>query len=426
MFAELRKIFDYLTKDEQGKSTRNWIFLLFFLVVVLALLNKFVIVNWIDDAYFMRQWALSHLTFREDINPYRRDIASVLRNSFPEIFPSEPNENFVFQLPIFQLFIFYPFTFIRDTAWAQTIWMTINQLLVAACVFLFTKTIKWDLNRRNLLILLGTSLLFHFVLTNILRGNIATIQLTFVLGTLYYYERREQLKSGIYLGLLAIDPFHFLLAYIFLLWFFFRKGEGSIITWAIITLILLSIAGVVFQSDWPIQLLRNLVLENNFFPFISYADALQNNLDIIGPRIILNYIPMFFIVWIVYEWLRSPKRTFYQEFWLIGLSFILNPLFVMRADAHGEILIYPVYLFIIFLWMTRSRGIFNWIIVGFSGMLSVVAPLINQILTVVRGEGFVSNETILLVNVLFLWIMMYWVRWWVLKDYSSENERLSV
>jgi len=422
MINEIKRFFRFLFEEEMG---RKIIFRILFgagLIAALLFFNKLILIKWVEKEYFSTHWALSRLAFREGVNPYQDDITSLISNSFPDVFPSNSTDNFLFQLPIFQLFLFYPMTFIRDFDWALTIWLTINQLLIMVNMLLLFRIFSIGQPKIFLAACTGFSFLFFSNFQNLLQGNIAIIHLSLLLLSIYYYKKNKLVAAGILLGLTGIEPFHFIVAGGFFILLMFYERKKSAVFWTIISVALLTISGIIFHSSWVLQFARNILSERSFFPLISYSSALLRKWDLaIQGVLLVNTIPVFLLLWMFYEFLRTPKNTQMQKWWLLGLGFIMNSLILMRRDSYTEILFLPVYMFIITLWIKRSKGIFNWIVITISILLSTLLPLLNYLAVKVYDKSLLTGQLIYFWNISYLLIMLYWVRLWILKDYSEQE-----
>jgi hypothetical protein len=313
-------------------------------------------------------------------------------------------------------------TFIRDFDWALTIWLTINQLLIMVNMLILFRIFSIGQPKIFLVACTGFSFLFFSNFQNLLQGNIAIIHLSLLLLSIYYYKKNKLVAAGILLGLTGIEPFHFIVAGGFFILLMFHERKRSAVFWTIISVALLTISGIIFHSSWVLQFARNIVSERSFFPLISYSSALLRKWDLaIQGVLLVNTIPVFLLLWMFYEFLRTPKNTQMQKWWLLGLGFIMNSLILMRRDSYTEILFLPVYMFIITLWIKRSKGIFNWIVITVSILLSTLLPLLNYLAVKVYEKSLLTGQLIYFWNISYLFIMLYWVRLWILKDYSEQE-----
>jgi hypothetical protein len=426
MLNDLKNFLQFLSTEKEGKKLIKWFFTFFIVAILLITLNKAIINQYLDQDYFVNHWALARLTFQEGVNPYQRDIFNIMRNGFPKVFVDGIYSDFIFQLPIYQLFLFFPFAYIKDVHWAVIIWLTVLQLILLGSTIVFIRMYKIELSLGKKIVFACFALLFYPNFINLLMVNLAIVHLSFFLLSLYFYQEKKFIISGILLGLLSIDPFHFFVPIITFLFLILNDKRITVIYWAIITIILLIIAGVIFQPSWILEMTRNVVLERNFYPFLSYSEAFSNKIELSIKSPLIEIIPIALLLWISYEFIRTPKATSTQKTWILCFSFLLNSIILLRNDPHTEILFFPVYVFIVALWTNRSKGIFNWIISGTTVVISVLIPYTNIAIDKILKREFISDQTLFLINLIFMVIMLYWVRLWLINDFTDQNREPSI
>ena len=130
---------------------------------------------------------------------------------------------------------------------------------------------------------------------------------------------------------------------------------------------------------------------------------------------------MIIFFWLIYEWLRNPKETSAQEFWLISLAFTLNPLINMWDSFYATIGYMVVFVYTISLWYERSTSKFRIFIAVLYGLVLFILPIIQ---TLVQKQVPTSQDLYsynLFVTLLLLF-NLYWVRLWVMNPYYSINK----
>jgi hypothetical protein len=162
------------------------------------------------------------------------------------------------------------------------------------------------------------------------------------------------------------------------------------VAWFTISIVLLSLLGIIFDSGWILKFLRNNFLEGSFFPFIDYSSAFLN-------------------------WM--PKQTENQLFWILSLAACINPFVIMRENNYASILLVLPIIFLVYLWENHSSGSINKVIYGILALIAVIFPLA----TLVFPQSFqlIGNfHSINLINSLIFTLMLYWIRWWVVIPYD--------
>ena len=135
MLNDIKKYYSFLIKNEEGRGTKNKIFLILIIILALFLINKFFLVNYANSEYFQIYSALSKLLFFKGISPYSKDISSILVNYFSTQGEFLSFNKIIFQLPIYQLIFYLPFSFIPSLNWSFLLWLTINQSIFLLCIW---------------------------------------------------------------------------------------------------------------------------------------------------------------------------------------------------------------------------------------------------------------------------------------------------
>jgi hypothetical protein len=101
----------------------------------------------------------------------------------------------------------------------------------------------------------------------------------------------------------------------------------------------------------------------------------------------------------------------------LSLAICINPFIIMRENNYASVLYLLVFTFILFLWATRSTGLINKIIYSILLIISVLLPILGFVYP--SYFKFLSDfQSINFINSVILLLMLYWVRWWVVKPYD--------
>lgn len=422
MFNDVKKYFSYIFKNEEGKGTKNKIFFVLIIFSALFLINKYFLFKISDRENFQIYTALSDLLFFKGISPYSKDISSILENYFSTRGAFLNSHQIIFLLPIYHLIFYLPFTFIPDINWSLSLWLTINQCIFLLCIVNCLKILKWEPKGWSMKIILGVSLITYFGITNFLAANTSIFQLFFLVLSLKTLFSEKYIFAGLLLGLATVDPFNFLLPFFIIMAFIFSLKQLEPVVWTFISVVLLSLGGIIFDSGWILKFLRNIFLEGSFFPFIDYNHALLNWISKLSPGGIINFIPIILLILLFIEFFRLPKQSTNHLFWMLSFASCINPFFIMRETNYSSILYVLPIIFIVYLWENHSAGLINKVIYGIIGITAVVLPMAALLFP--GSFRFLSNfHSINLINSFFLIIVLYWTRWWVVIPYDYlENK----
>jgi hypothetical protein len=417
MLNDIKKYISYLTDNNEGKESRKRGILIFFLVICLFLFNYFYLSRFADRFNFQVQSALSQLVFFKGISPYSQNISSTLANYFSAhswIFKTFSN---LFQLPIYQLIFFLPFSIIPDQTWSFSIWLTINQCLLLLSIEIFTQIFMWKPKNWIKTALMASALITFFGISNIFEVNTSVIQIFFLVIGLKSFFSENYIVAGLSLGIASVDPYNFFVPIIVILAFVISNKQFELLLWFIISTAMLSLTGSIFDSEWILKMVKNLLLRGSFYPFIDYNHALLNWILKLTPGDLINFVPILLLIWIFVEYSRIPKQNPNQLIWLLCLVSCINPFIIMRETNYAAVLYLIPLIFIIYLWNFHSSGLINKVLYGILFFTSVVIPTV--ILLFPGYFRFLANfHSINLINSILMIIILYWVRWWVVKPYD--------
>ncbi len=386
MFREINHFFEYLNTDNDGKIIRNRIVIIILVIVITIIFNRFVLSPFISDDLRV-SLNQSKLIFVNGKSPYDLEIQNYIKG-IAEDERWVLNTKFEYGYPLFQLLIYLPFAVIPDYLWASAFFLTINQICIILIIHMLFQILGWKpkiVERISVYLLSATVI---FIQANMFSGKTSIIQLTFIVAVLYYEEDRKPILSGIFLGLSFIDPISMLFAIIVLLIIFISKKEFSIVFWFIITIGLLSIFVTIFDGNWIIGWLKNMVLTPSRFPFITYIDGIQTKYGVHANRLFL-IIPIILTSWLILEVFRTPKETAGEKIWLLCISGIINYYVMVRPDHYAAVLFLPTLIFLISVWWKRINHVGKIILYLLLTAMSVGVFLL-QINTSLATPGYVS------------------------------------
>lgn len=422
MWNEIQRVLEYLSKNEGGKNTRKLLVLGLIIFAVLMAFNRFVLYNLVDLDHFFTRTAIARLLFFNNISPYSLDIKSILENYFSTRPIEVSLDNLKFIDPIFQLFFYFPFGLIPDPVWAAAIFLTLNQGFIVwineTIYRLLDWKPSWKIRLLNVTIAFSSFLGFSFLLA----PDLSVIQTLLFLTGLSFSLKGKPIPGGLLLGFSLISFQLTTLSLLLVMAFFTATKKNGPIRWFLITIGLLSLAGIVFDNNWPLMMLRNFFLEPQHFPFTSYSVAIGvSSTGAILPALI-NFSPVVLVILIALEWLRTPKVSNNHLFWLLAFIINLNPVLTVTQDFSPKIIHFFVYLFIFYLWFFRSEGTVKHILLGVYILMIVILPGLGRLLP--EGLPFLNSSTgFHLLRIFLTLVMLYWVKWWILQS-PLESEVL--
>lgn len=420
MFEDISRVLKKLIDSEKGKIYRNLFLFGLALLLFLTVLNRYLIVDLIDLQFFLTRTVLARLLFFNGISPYSSDIQAILSNYFSSSGLQVSIQGFHFRDPIYQLFFFFPFTIINDPTWASSLWLTINQFLVFVILEAIYSLFDWKPSWKFRLMNAGITFTSFLGFAYFKYPDFSIVQMAIFLMALNLKKRNKFVSSGLFLGLATLNGFVSILPLIFVIAFLVSENNRSIIVWSFISIVLLSLAGFIFDNNWLLKIMRNLFLEAGRFPFINYNNGLINQFGETSLPQVLNFIPLVLAIWLILEWIRMPKKSNFHLYWLISFGICLNPILAINEKFQPSFQMLLVYLFIIFLWLFRSGGKVKYYLLGIFLLLIVILPFLDFLFPE-RMNFFNNSIEFNLLNILLTVLMLYWVRWWIIQ-LTVDNE----
>ena len=412
MFHELSRFRKYINSDNDGKIIRNRVIIVILIIIFAIIFNRFVLSQYMSDDLRV-SLNQSKLLFVNGKSPYDLEIQNYIKG----IAKDEGwllNKNYEFDYPLFQLLIYLPFAVIPDYLWASAFFMTINQICIILIIHMLFRVLKWRPKVVERIIIYLLSAAAFFIQENMFSGNSSIIQLTFIVAALFFEEDRKPILSGIFLGLSFIDPISMLFAIILWLVIFISRREFSAIFWAIITVGLLSIFAVIFDGNWIIGWLKNLILNPSRFPFTTYIDGIQTKFSIQVNKLFIT-VPIVLVSWFVLETIRTPKETTGEAIWLLCISGLINYYVMVRPDHYAAVMFFPSIILIISVWWDKItiKGKFIFFIV-----LATLTIGYNLLQLFMPNSSSLQGIDVILLGVAFFFLTnLYWARPWIMRPY---------
>ncbi len=417
MFNEIRDYFRLIIRDDREKPKKNMLMASIIIILFLLILSRTVLINYVSDDLALRLQQ-SKILFINNLSPYDDDVKSFLQNKMSEsrIDPDEMAYDLEIALP--QMVLYLPFTFFSDPIWGISFFLTFSAFFLVIALFLLFQLLN---NGFQLLESLGfflLSLFSMFFLRSYLSGGLQTFNFFFLIGVIFYLEKKKMITSGILLGMLAFDVINIPLI-IFILVFGLLKLKNTVpVFWSIITFSLLSLLIMIFDRNWIIGWLKNLFLTPQRMPFLTFPDALSMKYDFPSFQL-FTILSLLLIIWYVFEVWRNLFNSPEAWLWVIGLSSIINYfLIIQETDVSALYLLIPQTL-IFSIWRKKITG---------NKALFLLIPL--ALITIVISVVYFAFPEIqkdqlyiyfMLISSIIFSLNLYWLRRWAVQPYDFDN-----
>ena len=401
-----------------------------FITLVILAVATLIGLTWANSHYvlqnpggndFLPHWAATRLFLLEGVSPYSDQATLEINNPLYTGVAQADEEQDLFLYPFYTIYLMAPFSLIPDYALARAIWMTVLEISIVGLVLISVSLSRWKIPVWMLAILIFFSVFWYFSVSSIIDGNLSVI-LAVLIGLAFMAIRaRNDGLAGFLLALTAIKPQTMILLAIYvLIWSAVQKRWH--LFWGFLSSLAFLIAtSFLFIPDWLLQNLRNI------FAFFK-------NADMIAPRqILLQALPgvgnqlgwaitIVMIAALIVEWRASAKKDFTWFYWTALLTLAATPLSGIPAGTSNFILFYPALVLIFSAWETHWKTA-GKLLIAFSMLLFFFGYWWLSLRINPLGVQTIQNPAMFFPLPVFVFVSLYWVRWWVLRPTRPLLER---
>jgi hypothetical protein len=368
---------------------------------------------------FLARWNGAHEWLMNGKNPYSDEVSLVAQKLIygraANLAQGEDIAHFVY--PLYSMIFFAPFGMMEYTL-ARAVFMTVLELTLVLITIVSLRMTGWKIRRFRLIGVLLFGLLWYCGIRAVILGQFSAINALLMLLGIWAIQKNQDVAAGILLTLSTSKPqMSYLLIIYVLFW------ALSVKRWRLIGAMAASFAFVMVGSylllpGWPLDWLGQIL------NYPTYTDRIGSTLSIIAswvPGIMTQVNFMLhaaFYLYLVFEWIRSRGKGGNTFMWMAFLTLVVTNLVAYRtATPHYVALIAPLFL-VNKITEERWPRIGKWI----NGLiyLFLFAGYWAIFLATVRGTD--EQPVMYLVVPFFLLVLMWWIRWWLVRPMRSLLE----
>ena len=414
MKSAQKQLSDLIRSNPGLKIVASTYGLIVICLIISFLVNYFFIVKQVNLTDWITRVELSRLFILEGVSPYdigESDLASLsvlvdIQTGNTAIFP--------FISPVFGLFLLLPFSYITNADLSFSFWLTINQALLVLAVFWLIDLFSWKIERELRIFLLFFIMFAYFSIANYFNPGFSIVQFFFLVTGIKSIYLEDDILAGVALAMMLVSPSSVILPTLIIILSLLRNRRTYVIIWFGITLLLVSLGGIIFDNGWPVKLIRNILDQGNLDFLYSFEPVI--NLIPAGLRnpYYRLIIPFGLISWLYFEFIQTRIDHTVPQLWILGLSICVNTLVFFHHALDISIFFPFLFILIFYLW---HRRVVKKTLLKFFAISSVAVNFIPFFLTN-RYSDFKDPffSVYQLVLVIFLVIMLYWVKWWVADE----------
>lgn len=310
-------------------------------------------------------------------------------------------------LPFHIEVLILPITLIQNYKLAGAVWMTLLEISIVFTVFICLRFLRWKPNPLIGSAIILFSIFFVHGLWSVISGNAVIISGLLISGVLLALREDRDELAGILLALATFKFFTVGFVIIFIvIWAAFRRRKRLFLPFFMTLVILVSVS-FFFFPNWFLPYARAIFANLKFGDWLSPAKIFHDELPFIGEK--LGWLlSVFFAIVLLVEWWLAIKRDYHRMLWTAALTLAITPLLGLPTYPQNySVLIIPL---IVALSVMSNRWPSSGIIIidGLLAFLFLGLWVIAIFAVNVKTALFFPLP-------LFVILLLYWVRWWVVS-----------
>jgi hypothetical protein len=373
---------------------------------------------------FLVHWVGTRALVFESLNPYSDEVALRIQ-TIAYGRPAQPGEHELrVAYPLYSVIVFLPFSLINDFTWARAAWMTALEASLLLLTALSGRLARWKIGPAMLALLLLFGLFWYHGLRPLINGNaVVLVTLGLVGGFLALRNGADEL-AGVLFAFTTIKPQVVVLVLAFIVFWGLSTGRWRLIGWLFGTVVLLAASASLLIPAWPLDNLREVMLYPSYNPpgtpraaFVEWWPAWGDRLGWV--------LTLVLAVILLFEWGLNRKAEFRGFLWMAYMTLVISQWIGIQTDPGNFIVLFPVLILVLALLDQRWKG---------GGRLFVVLSLIGLFVgiwavflnTVEYGDQPVQSAVMFFPLPAFLFLTLYWVRWWAVQPRGLWYETLEL
>jgi len=223
----------------------------------------------------------------------------------------------------------------------------------------------------------------------------------FIALTFLFIQKRWEPAAGIFMALSTIKPQMVVLLIPFVIVWAVSNRRWKLIKSFAISMFVLILGSILIQSDWIIKNLQQIL----FYPQYTEPGAPGSIFSVWWPQVggrLGLLLTGVLIILLALEWRAVWGKEFEWFFWVSCLTLVITNLIGVRTSTANYIALYPALILVFYVLDQR------W---GRGGRWSI---FLNTLETG-AGSQPIQDPILFFPLPVFLFIGLYWVRWWAVK-----------
>jgi hypothetical protein len=381
---------------------------------------------------FLVHWVGTQVFMKEGTSPYS-DATALRIQTLAYGRPAATGEHELrVAYPFYSIIVFIPFALIQDFTIARAVWMTVLEISLVLLAFANQRLFQWKTNLVLLTLFLLFSLLWYHAVRPVINGNAVILVALGITACLWALKSGYDELAGIVLAFTTIKPQVVLLITIFIfLWCVYHK-RWRFVAWFFGAMLFLFAIAFLFLPDWIVQNLREVIRYPGYNPPGTPGAVFAVWLPAMGKRLGWILTGLLAIILLV-EWWQSFKMSgeFQEALWTACLTLVISQWIGIQTDPGNFIILFPALVLVFSTWDLRFKRFGKFLMIG-SILILLFGIWAIFLRTVEYGSQPQQSPIMFFPLPGFLFLALYWVRWWVVRRprawfdelYARENQKI--
>lgn len=362
---------------------------------------------------FLVHWLGTKSFFEDGLSPYSDEVALRIQTMVYGRAARAGEHELRVAYPLYSIFVFLPFALISDYNLSRAVWMAVLETGLIAMAFLSLRLVRWRPKPLILALFLLFSVFWYHALRPVILGNVVILIALAIVAILLAIRAGNDEFAGILMALITIKPQVVLLFILFVSIWAASQGRWKIIIWFLIGMFFLVGIATILIPDWILQNLREVLRYPSYNPPGTLPAALGAIIPQGGERL-GRVISGIVVLVVLVEWFLNRKSEFRAFLWTTCLTLTGSFWIGLQTDPGNFIVAYPALVLTFAVWVERwrNRGVVLSVIVMFLLFIGIWEIFLS---TVEMDYQPIQSPIMFLPLPLFLFIMLYWNRWWAVR-----------
>jgi hypothetical protein len=381
---------------------------------------RFVVTN-PGGSDFIPGWLGARLFITKGWSPYGDQVKTEIQKQFYGGTVPQGKE-ITFDYPLYSALVFAPFAMIPDYTMARAVWMTTLEASLLAIALLSIVLVRWRVSPLFLAGFLVFSILWYHALGVLVSGDVVILCTLFVVLALLLIRSGFDAGAGFFLALATIKPnIVFLLVVLVLLWGFSRR-RWQLIASTLGSLFFLTAFCMLLIPDWIFKYVRAILASAQSLQPGSPGEALIYWMPGVGRQLSWILILILAVILII-EWRAVWGKEVRWFLWTACLTLVINEWIGIKTDPKNFLILYTPLVLVFATWEERWGKQMRWATIASLALLGIGLWFLF-LGTLPAGIQQQSHPSLFFPLPLFLFIGLYWVRWWAIRSTQPYLDQL--